>query len=74
MTLSSYFGPWTSPKCDLDEVEKTMIQVVECHFEVVFCFLTKRNCEFFQVDKRIFKRQNGIEIHFLLLEKPKIRL
>ena len=28
-----------------------MIQVVECHFEVVFCFLTNRNCYFFEVDK-----------------------
>jgi len=26
----------TSPKCDLDEVEIAMIEVVECHFEVIF--------------------------------------
>jgi len=30
----------TSPKCDLEEVEKAMIQVVEWQFEVIFCFLT----------------------------------
>jgi len=34
-----------------DEVEKAMIQVFICHFEVIFCFLTNRNCKFFQVDK-----------------------
>ena len=28
-----------------------MIQVVKCHFEVIFCILTNRKCEFFQVDK-----------------------
>ena len=26
----------TSPKCDLDEFEKAMIQVVEWHFEDIF--------------------------------------
>ena len=34
----------------MDEVEKPMIQVVECHFEVIFS-LTHRICDFFQVDK-----------------------
>jgi len=29
----------TSPKCNLDEVEKVMIQVVECHSVDIFCFL-----------------------------------
>ena len=28
-----------------------MIYVVKCHFEVIFCFLTNRKCDFFQVDK-----------------------
>jgi len=41
----------TSPVCDLDEVEKTTIQVVECHFEVFSCFFTNRKCDFFRVDK-----------------------
>ena len=40
-------GLWASPKCDLDEVEKAMIQFVECHFEVNFWSLTNRNCFFF---------------------------
>jgi len=33
-----------------DEVEKEMIQDVECHFEVIFCFWTNRNSDFFKVD------------------------
>ena len=28
-----------------------MIQVVDCHFEVILCLLTKRKCDFFQIDK-----------------------
>ena len=28
-----------------------MIQLVECQLEVIFCLLTNRKCEFFQVDK-----------------------
>ena len=42
---------WTSPKCDLDELEKAMIQVVECHSEVIFWFMTNRKCNFYHVDK-----------------------
>ena len=34
-----------------DEVEKAMIQVVECYFKIIFCFLTNRKCDFFQVDR-----------------------
>jgi len=30
----------TSLKCDFDKVEKGMIQVFECHFEVIIRFLT----------------------------------
>jgi len=30
----------TNTKCDLDEVEKTIIQVVEWHNEEILCFLT----------------------------------
>ena len=39
----------TNPKCDLGEVEKAMIQVVECHFEVIICSLTNQKCEFFSI-------------------------
>ena len=28
-----------------------MIQVVQWHFQVIFCFLTNRKLDFFQVDK-----------------------
>ena len=28
-----------------------MIPVVEYHFDIIFCFLTNRKCNFFQVDK-----------------------
>jgi len=35
-----------NPKCDLNEFEKAMIQVVESHFEIISCFSTKRKCEF----------------------------
>jgi len=34
-----------------DELEKEMISDVECHFDVIFCFLNNRNYDFFQVDK-----------------------
>jgi len=37
-------------KMQFDEVEKAIIQFVECHFEVIISFLTNRNCDFFQVD------------------------
>jgi len=33
----------TSPKCDLDEGEKVIIQDVECRFQVIFWYLTSRN-------------------------------
>jgi len=33
------------------EVEKAMIHVIEYHLVVIFCFLTNRNFDFFQVDK-----------------------
>ena len=67
-------GLWTRPKCDLDEVEKAMIQVVKCHFEVIFCLLTNRNCNF-KVDKTTIQ-VGGMEhkSHIVLLNKPKIRL
>jgi len=57
-----------------DDVEKAMIQVVKCHVEVIFCFLTNRKCDFFKLIKRRFKWQMVLESHFLPLDKPKIRL
>jgi len=50
MAFSTYFRPLASAKMQFDEFEKVM-QVVECHFEVIFCFLTNGNFDFFQVDK-----------------------
>ena len=38
-----------------DEFEKAMIQVVEFHFEIIFCFLTNRNFNFFLVDKAMIQ-------------------
>ena len=41
----------TSLKLDFDEVEKAMLYLFECYFEVLLYFLTNQKCEFFQVDK-----------------------
>ena len=38
----------TNPKFYLGEVGKAMIQEVEWKFEVIFCFLTCRKCDFFK--------------------------
>ena len=54
------FSLFTIPKCDLIEVEKAIFQGLACHFELIFGILanpkcdlgeTKRNFDFFQVDK-----------------------
>jgi len=42
-----------------DELEKEMISDVECHFDVIFCFLNNRNYDFFKSIKRQFKLHNG---------------
>jgi len=42
-----------------DDVKKAMIQVVKCHFEEISCFLPKRNCDFFQVDKATIQVAKG---------------
>jgi len=42
-----------------DKVEKAMIQVVKCHFEDMYCFLTNRKCDLFQVDKSTIQVANG---------------
>jgi len=49
-----------------------MIQVVECHFEVIFCFLTNRKCDFFQVDKATIQVVEWqLKFIFCLLKSPK---
>ena len=53
------FCSLTSPKCDLDEVEKEMFEIVECHFEFHLWYLSNRKCKFFQVDKGQFKWMIG---------------
>ena len=53
-----------------DDVKKAMIQVVKCHFEEISCFLPKRNCDFFQVDKATIQVAKGTEKSFSL-ERPK---
>ena len=64
-----------SPKWQLDEVVKAMIQVVEWDFEVIFCFMTNRKCDFFQVDKATIQVVEWkLKTHSLPLDKLKIRL
>jgi len=63
----------SSPKCDLVEVEKEMILVVEWYFVVIFC-LTSRKGDNFKSIKRRFKLSNGFESYFLPLDKQVIRL
>ena len=49
-----------------------MIQVVEFHFEVFFCFLTNRKCDFFQVHKATIQVFEWLlEVIFCLLTSPK---
>ena len=57
-------GLWTSPKCDLDEVEKTMIQLVEFHFEVFSASWPTENVAFFKSIMRLFKCSNGTKKSF----------
>ena len=51
----------STPKCDFDKVEKAMIQVFECHFEVIICFLT---WDFYHVDE--VDARHRVFIFFLL--------
>ena len=51
-----------------------MIQFVEWHFEVIFCFLINRKCDFFQADKKTIRAVKWNLSHFLRLDKRKIRL
>jgi len=53
----------------LDEVEKAMIQVVECQFKVIFCLLTNRKCDFFQIEKAIIQEAEWhLKVIFCLLK------
>jgi len=81
MALPTHFGLawlsqhildlWTTPKCVLDEVEKAIILVVECHLGVIFCFLTNRKCDFFQVDKATIQVVVWhLKVIFCLLTRP----
>ena len=49
--MGTQFLPPDQPKYVLDEVEKSMYQVVEWHIEVIFGFLISRKFNFFQADK-----------------------
>ena len=55
-----------------DVDEKTIIQVAECHYGVIYCFLTNRNYDFFQVDKATMQGAELHLSHILTLNKPKI--
>ena len=49
-----------------------MIQVVECHFEVIVYFLTNQNCDFFKVDKATIQVVEWhLNVIFCLLTSPK---
>jgi len=49
-----------------------MIHVVECHFEVIFCFLTNRKCNFLQVDKATIQVAEWVlKVIICLLTIPK---
>ena len=51
-----------------------MIQVIEWNFEVIFCALTSRKYDFFQVDKATIQVVEWhLNVIFLPLDKPKIR-
>ena len=50
-----------------------MIQVIEWKFEVIFCFLTNRKCEFFQVDKATIQGfDSQLKVIVCLLRSPKL--
>jgi len=49
-----------------------MIQVFYCHFEVILFFLTKRKCDFFQVDKATIQVVEWfLKVICCLLKSPK---
>ena len=54
IVLSTYFRALDQPKLDLREIEKAMLQVLECHFELILGLLTIPKCVFVEVDKAIF--------------------
>jgi len=45
----------TSPKCDLGEVEKAMIQGVAFHFELIFGLLTIPKCDLGELEKTMLQ-------------------
>ena len=50
-----------------------MNQVVNCHFEVIFCFLTNKNCDFIQVDKTTIQGTKwNLKVIFCLLTSAKL--
>ena len=50
-TISCLF---TSPKCDLSNVEKAMFEVLAVHFHLIFFLLTNPECDFCEVEEAIF--------------------
>ena len=63
----------TSPKCELDEVDKAIIQFVECHFEDILWYLPNRKRKFFQVEKSYDSNgRMALESHCLPLDKFEI--
>ena len=55
MILCTLFYVFTIEKCDLFEVDKAIYQVVERHFESIFCLLSSPKCDVVEVEKAMFK-------------------
>jgi len=55
MVLSTNFRTLDHPKVDLGEVEKAMLQVLACNFELILGLLTIPKCVFAEVEKAIFQ-------------------
>jgi len=45
----------TSPKCDLDEVEKSTFQGLACYFELIFGIVTIPKSELLEEEKPTFQ-------------------
>ena len=48
-----------------------MIQVVECHFVVIFCFLSTENATFFKSIRYDSSRRRQVKVISCLLSSPK---
>jgi len=54
-TLKSFSLSSQAQKFDLDEVDKTMFQVLPWQFEIIFLLLGNQKCDFSETDKAMFQ-------------------